>query len=93
MSHSLFKQLCTAHHDRTAFSYLSDVELKQDPKDHRPFEVVFVCLFSFRVQHEALMPRSTSERTLISAIRPYRSITHCLKAYHLHPRMVQSRSR
>ncbi|CAD6570856.1 MAG: hypothetical protein TREMPRED_006059 [Tremellales sp. Tagirdzhanova-0007] len=41
MSHPLFKKMCTSSSDQHALSYLSDVELKQDSKDPRPFELVF----------------------------------------------------
>ena len=32
----------TSTPDRQALSYLKDIELKQDPADPRPFELVFV---------------------------------------------------
>ena len=64
MSHPLFKKMCTSSSDQHALSYLSDVELKQDSKDPRPFELVFVCQLSPRGQREGrLTCPSISRRT------------------------------
>lgn len=38
----VLKEACSVKVDRQALTYLTDVELIQDPKDPRPFEIVFV---------------------------------------------------
>ena len=42
MSHPYVSRLCTSISDQEALSYLSDIEWIQDPKDLRPYELVFV---------------------------------------------------
>lgn len=41
VQHSVLKQFISSTSDQHALSYLSDIELKQDEKDPRPFEIVF----------------------------------------------------
>ena len=44
LSHETLRQYASASTDQTALSYLTDIALKQDPADPRPFELVFVRL-------------------------------------------------
>ncbi|KAJ9101880.1 hypothetical protein QFC21_003220 [Naganishia friedmannii] len=77
---------CTSKQDLDAFGYLADVELKQDPKDFRNFEIVFVAqsmLTALPARYAAPPPpplQTFNEN-------PYFSNKTLTKTYNLHPEL------
>lgn len=53
MSDPVIRKMCSLTSDREALSYLTDIELIQDPKDPRPYELIWV-------SHAVLIPATPS---------------------------------